>query len=60
MTVKECLIKLYKGQSGGYKFVEPLSTGGSKVTYYAKNNNIQATVNLNENGDFVKIITSGD
>ena len=54
------MVKLYKGQSGGYKFVEPLSTGGSKVTYYAKNNNIQATVNLNENGDFVKIITSGD
>ena len=53
-------IKLYKGQSGGYKFVEPLSTSGSKVTYYTKNGDKLATVNLNENGDFVKIITSGD
>ena len=54
------MVKLYKGQSGGYKFVEPISTSGSKVTYYTKNGDKLATVNLNENGDFVKIITSVD
>ena len=51
-------VKLYKGKSGGYKFVEPTSTGGSRVTYYDKNNKYIYSAILNENGDF--LMASGD
>ena len=46
-------IKLYKGQSGGYKFVESLDLGNSRVTYYDKNNKTIYCATLNENGDVI-------
>ncbi len=46
-------IKLYKGQSGGYKFVESLDSGNSRVTYYDKNNKTIYCAILNENGDVI-------
>ena len=51
--------KLYKGQSGGYKIVEPTSDGGSHITYYDKNNTVLHDVTLNQNGDTV-VKTVGD
>ncbi len=47
-------IKIYKGKSGGYKMVEPLDSGYSKITYYNKTNDFLYSAIFNKNGDIIK------
>ena len=44
-------VQTYKGQSGGYKLVEPLDSGDSRVTYYDKNDKYICSTIFDENGN---------
>ena len=44
-------VQTYKGQSGGYKLVEPLDSGDSRVTYYDKNDKHICSTIFDENGN---------
>ncbi len=44
-------VQTYKGQSGGYKLVEPLDSGDSRVTYYDKNDKYIYSTIFDENGN---------